>query len=141
MKRLHVLLASSDHAAVNRIEALVHDLCFDRVMVECKRTARLDDFKKLSRCRWIDLVIFSPENLLGSGKPGLRYLLDETLHSVRQVRSQRFLPFVAFGVSEENATEVLEAGVEVVVGPVWAREQLGTELGRVLKLPARVEQP
>jgi hypothetical protein len=141
MKRLHVLLASSDRTGINRIEALVHDLCFERVMVECKRIAKLEDFEKLSLCSWMDLVIFSPDNLLTSGRTASRNLLAESLRSVRQARKGRFLPFIAFGVSEHNASEVLEAGVEVVLGPVWDREQMRTELGRVLNLPARVEEP
>ena len=138
---MHVLLASADRASVNRIEALVHDLCFDRVMVECKRTAKVEEFERLSLCPWMDLVIFSPDNFLASARTPSRNVLTESLRGVRQVRNQRFLSFVAFGVSEENATEVLEAGVEVVLGPVWEREQFRTELARVLKLPGRVEQP
>jgi len=141
MKRLHVLLGSSDHAAINRVEALVHDLCFERVMVECKRTAKLEDIAKLSLCGWMDLVIFSPDNLLTSGKAAFRNLMAESLRCVRQTRRERLVPFVAFGVAEENASAVLEAGAEVVLGPVWSSEQLRTELSRVMNLPPRTQKP
>ncbi len=61
MKTLNILLGSSDRTATNRIEALLRDLCFERAMVECTRTARVDDLEKLGSCGWMDAIIFSPD--------------------------------------------------------------------------------
>jgi hypothetical protein len=51
------------------------------------------------------------------------------------------MPFIAFAVSEQDTARVLEAGVEAAFGPFWDGDHFKSELERVLRLPARVEQP
>jgi len=140
MKTLNVLLGSSDRTASNRIEALVHDLCFERAMVECRRTARMDDFEKFGYCGWMDLIIFAPDNLLASaGQRGFRQVMLASLRIVQQIRKQSLMPMIAFGVSEQDKMQVLESGVDVVLGPIWESTQLTAELARILNLPVRIE--
>jgi len=140
MKMLNILLGSSDRTATNRIEALLRDLCFERAMVECTRTARVDDLEKLGSCGWMDAIIFSPDNLLSGGRRGLRNVMAETIRAVRQIRKRNLIPFVAFGVSEDDKVQVYDAGVEVVLGPLCESDELRSELARILNLPAPIEK-
>ena len=140
MKTLHVLLASSDRAAMNRIEALVHDVCFERALVECTRTARVDDFEKLGSCGWLDLIVFSPDSLLSASQRNSRNIMREAIRSVREIRKRTLIPFIAFGVSEDDKTQVYEAGVEIVLGRLLESDQLRAELTGVLNLPAPLQK-
>jgi len=143
MKTLHVLLASSDRVTMNRIEALVHDICFERVLVEFTRTARVDDFEKLGSCSWLDLIIFSPDNLSSGTQRSSRNVFPEAIRAVREIRKRALMPLVAFGISEDDKMQVYEAGVDIVAGRLLEVDSLRAELTRVLNLPspARKQAP
>jgi hypothetical protein len=141
MKTLNVLIASSDRASANRIEALLRDVCFERVMVDCKRSAQIGDIEKHARVGWTDLTILSPDHLLSSSRQrGFPQVMAESLHLIRHIRKQTLMPFIAFGVSAEDTTPVLDAGVETVLGPLWNADYFKNELERILRLPGRVEE-
>jgi hypothetical protein len=141
MQTLRVLIVSSDRPAARRIEGLVLDVCFERAEVECHCCANLTDIEKLTRVGWPTLVILSPDNLvLPSGLRGFRQIMAESLQLIGTIRKHTLMPFIAFGVSQDDTTRVLEAGVEAVFGPFWDGTLFRNELERVLRLPARVEQ-
>jgi hypothetical protein len=141
MQTLRVLIVGSDRPAARRIEGLVLDVCFERAEVECHCSANLADIEKLTRVGWPNLVILSPDNLvLLSGLRGFRQVMAESLQLIGTIRKHTLLPFIAFGVSQDDAAVVLEAGVEAVFGPFWDGDVFKNELERVLRLPARIEQ-
>jgi hypothetical protein len=141
MKTLRVLIASSDRPAAKRIEGLLLDVCFERAEVDCRCSPNLADIEKLTRFGWPALIILSPDHLLvPSGQRGFRQIMAESLQLIARIRKQTLTPFIAFSVSEQENTRVLDAGVEAVFGPFWDGDQFKSEIERALRLPARVNQ-
>ena len=137
MKTLHVVLGNTDRAANNRIEAMLHDVCFERAVIECARTARSDEMVRLACCQWMDLVVFAPDNLLPT--PGLRRgsgPFAEALRTAAVIRSESQVPMIAIGVSEHNKLELLEAGVNLALGIPFPAEAFRREAESLLNLPS-----
>ena len=135
MKTLHVVLGNTDRAANNRIEAILHDVCFERAIIECARTARSDELVRLASCQWMDLVIFAPDNLLptpGLKRPGGPFA--EALRTAAVIRSESQIPMIAIGVSEHNKLELLEAGVNLALGIPFPTEAFRREAESLLNL-------
>src|SRR5258706_10938761 len=89
MKKLNILLVNSSRDGSNVIEALVRDVCYNRAIVECTRTARVDEFLRMICCEWLDLIIMPPDNLL-PGTNHRRFLgsMAEAIRAVQAIRNQ-----------------------------------------------------
>jgi hypothetical protein len=136
MKTLHVVLGNTDRAANNRIEAILHDVCFERAVIEFARAARTDELVRLACCQWMNLVVFAPDNLLPA--PGQRMAagpVAEALRTTRVIRSETLVPMIAVGVSEDDKLELLEAGVNLALGIPFPAEAFRREAEALLNLP------
>jgi len=136
MKTLHVALGNTDRAVNNRIEAILHDVCFDRALIECARTARTDELVRLACCQWMNLVIFAPDNLLPmTGQKAPARPFAEALRTARVIRSETQVPMIAIGVSEHDKLDLLEAGVNLALGIPFPAEAFRREAEALLNLP------
>ena len=142
MHTLRILIASSDRVAASKIEGLVLDACFDRAEVECKYTPHLADIENVTRVGWPNLIIVSPDHLLvPSGQRAFRQIMSESLQLISRIRKETLLPFIAFSVSEHDTMRVFDAGADAVFGPFWDGDQFKNELDRLLRLPAKADDP
>jgi len=140
MKNLHVLLGNCDRTLNNRIEAILRDVCFERAVVEFSRTGRSDEFVQMAGFHWMDLIIFAPDNLYPqAGRKAVGGPFAEGLRAARLVRSESEIPMIAVNVSEHNKLELLEAGVNAVVGIPFQAAAFGAELRTLLNYPADEE--
>ncbi len=138
MKTLHVVLGNTDRAANNRIDAILHDVCFERAVIECARTARSDELVRLACCQWMDLVVFAPDNLLPmAGQRMAGGAFAEALRTARVIRSETLIPMIAIGVSEHNKLELLEAGVNLALGIPFPTDAFRREAEALLNLPPK----
>jgi hypothetical protein len=142
MKTLHVVLGNTDRTANNRIETILHDVCFERAVIKWSRTARSDELVRLACCQWTNLVLFAPDNLLPT--PGLKRAggpFAEALRTASLIRSESLVPMVAIGVSEQNKLELLEAGVNLALGIPFPGDAFRREAESLLNLPPTETTP
>src|SRR2546423_8305628 len=86
MKRLNVLLCNSDRRVNNLIEVLVRDVCYNQAVVNCTRSAQVEDFIILAREKECDLVILAPNDLLAAGgRPLHRASLGEAIRAIGEI--------------------------------------------------------
>jgi DNA-binding response OmpR family regulator len=142
MKTLNVLLCNSDRRVANLIEALVRDVCYNQAVVNCTRSAQVEDFIIQARERECDLIIVAPDDLLlAGGRRVPRGSISEAVRAVREIRERRGMPIIAVGISAEFEVALLEAGVDRVMEIPFNCDKLKSAVRQVLNLPEWVEPP
>ena len=140
MNVLNLLLGNSDRGMNNLIEAMVRDTFYDRAVVECTRTARLDDFARRGRFAWLNLIIVAPDGFVGApGQPVPRGSIEPVVRAIQDIRVQRPTPIIAYAVSPEHQLALLEAGAESALGLPLDSNALRSEVRRVLGVEEPVE--
>jgi hypothetical protein len=142
MKNLSLLVAGSDRQLSNAIEVVVRDVCYDHAVVECFRTARLDECVFRACAEEFDLIVVAPEELFhGPGYGSAPASLEQVLGGVQAIKSRSSAPILAIRISEENEIALLEAGVENTFGKHFDREKLKSDVRRVLRLSEPAKKP
>jgi hypothetical protein len=143
MKKIHLLLGSSDRRISNLIEIAVRDACYGQGVVECYRSSQLDDFTQRGCIEEHDLIIFTPGHLL----PGLvrkkpRDVVEEAVSTIQSIKEHRQAPLIAIGVSQDNELRLLMAGAENVFPILFNEDALKGEVRRVLGMaePSTAEE-
>ena len=140
MKTLNVLLCNSDRRVNNLIEVLVRDVCYNQAVVNCIRTAQVEDFIIQARERECDLIILAPEDLLPAANrrvpPGS---ISEAVRAIREIRARRVMPIIATGTSAENELLLLEAGADRVMDLPFNCDKLKSAVREALNLSEWVE--
>jgi DNA-binding response OmpR family regulator len=141
MEAIALLLANSDRQLNNLIEAQVLDVCYNRAFVRCTRTARVDEVAHLGWSGQFDLVVVAAENLSPSlGRRATSVSSEEVLRAIREIRSGCSTPMLAVTVFPEAEVPLLEAGADCVVRFPFRVETLKSEVRRLLRMPALVEE-
>jgi hypothetical protein len=142
MKTIHVLLGNSDRRINNLVEVAVRDVCYGLALVECFRTARLDEFTQRGSCEDFDLIIMAPKHLLpGPVRKGAGDAIEAGVRAIQTIKEHRAVPILGVAVPAEHELKVLMAGAENVFGAVFNEEVLKSEVRRVLKLAEPVAEP
>ena len=142
MKTINVLLGNSDRRINNLVEVAVRDVCYDLAVVECYRTARLDEFTQRGSCEDFDLIIMAPEHLAaGPVRKASRNPIEEAVRAIGAIKEHRNVPIIGVAVPSEHELKVLMAGADNVFGAVFNVEVLKSEVRRVLNLSEIVEEP
>jgi hypothetical protein len=135
MKKIHLLLGSSDRRISNLIEITVRDACYGQGVVDFYRSLKLDDFKLRGCVEEHDLIIVTPQHLL----PGLvrrnpQNMIEEAVRAIESIKEHRPVPVIAVGVSEEDELRFLMAGADNVFPIFFNADALKVEVARVLGL-------
>jgi CheY-like chemotaxis protein len=143
MKTYHILIGNCEGLLNEFIEALFHEVCRGKAAVQCTRTARVGDFVERACETDFDLIIQVPHNLFPEvSAPTPMGLLGEAIRAIRTIKSERPAPVIAIVALEERARYeplLLEAGADCVLELPFAGDQLRSAVGRLLKLPTRLE--
>ena len=141
MKTINLLLGNSDRRINNQVEVAVRDVCYDRAVVECYRTARLDEFIQRGSCEDFDLILMAPDHLLpGPVRRGSRDPIEEAVRAIRTIKEHRTVPIIGVAVPAEHELKVLMAGADNVFGAFFNAEVLKSEVRRVLNLAEIAEE-
>jgi DNA-binding response OmpR family regulator len=136
MDRINLLLADADRRARNLVESVVHDACYNQAVLECARTARVDELAYEAWSYEFQLVILSADTLLP--EPSRRRAswvgLDEIVLAVRNIKSHRVTSVIVTGATPEDEYLLLEAGADAVLLRPLVPETLKREVRRVLGL-------
>ena len=142
MKTIHLLLGNSDRRLNNLVEVAVRDVCYDQAVVECYRTAKLDEFSHRGCCEDFDLVVFAPGHVLpGVVRKGPRDPIEDAVRAIRSIKEHRPVPILGIAVPADQELRILMAGCDNVFGAIFNDEVFKTEVRRVLNLHQRVEAP
>jgi len=142
MKTINLLLGNSDRRINNLVEVAVRDVCYDLAVVECHRTARLDELTQRGSCGDFDLIIIAPGHLvLGLVRRNPRDPIEEAVRAIRTIKEHRAVPILGVAVPAEHELRVLMAGAENVFGAFFNVEVMKSEVRRVLNLAEKVEEP
>lgn len=145
MKTYHILIGNCEELLNDFIEALFQDVCRGKAAVKCTRTARVGDFVQRACESEFDLIIHVPHNLFPElTAPTPMGLLGEGIRAIHSIKSNRPAPVIAIVALEERARYeplLLEAGADCVLELPFAGDELTSAVGRLLKLPARLERP
>ncbi len=140
MKTVKLLLANSDRRSSNLIEVVIRDVCFERAVVECTRTSRIDEFLLLGTREEFDLIIVAPDHLVPEPSRKTAHVsLDESARSIRRIKRHSSAPVIAVCVPKGHESFLIEAGAEATLPLFFGSEALETEISRVLTLPERIE--
>jgi hypothetical protein len=143
MKTYHILIGNSEKLLSDYIEALFHEVCGGRAAVRCTRAAQVDDFIRQGCETRFDLIIQVPHNLspASSARTPMGFL-GEAACAIRAIKSTRPAPVIAIVAPEARARYeplLLEAGADCVLELPFGGHELTHAVGRLLKLPARLE--
>jgi DNA-binding response OmpR family regulator len=142
MNTVHVLLANSNRRLNNLAEVALRDACYEHVSVECATIDRLADLLHRGCVDNFDLIVVAPDHLVtGPPKRTSHVSIEEVVRVIRTIKAQRSVPIIAVGVHPSEELSLLEAGVDNVFGIVFARDELRTEVRRVLNLSEQLEEP
>ena len=140
MKTVKLLLANSDRRSSNLIEVVIRDVCFERAVVECTRTSRIDEFLFLGTREEFDLIIVAPDHLVPEpSRKTAQVSVDEAVRGIRRIKRHSSPPLIAVCVPQGYESVLIEAGAEGTLGLFFRSEALEREVRRVLTLPERVE--
>ncbi len=140
MKSVKLLLANSDRRSSNLIEVVVRDVCFERAVVECTRTSRIDEFLFLGTREQFDLIVVAPDHLMPEpSRRTAQVSLDEALRGIRRIKRQSSAPLIAVCVPQGYEPVLIEAGAAATLGLFFRSEAIEAEVRRVLTLPEQVE--
>jgi DNA-binding response OmpR family regulator len=143
MKTYHILIGNSEELLNDFIEALFQEVCRGQTAVRFTRTARVSDFVRRASESEFDLIIQVPHNLcLESAVPTPMGWLGEGLRAIRTIKSEHPAPIIAIVAKEERGRYealLLEAGADCVLELPFEGDQLTSAVGRLLKLPTRLE--
>jgi hypothetical protein len=141
MKTINLLLGNSDRRINNLIEVAVRDVCYDLAVVECYRTARLDEFTQRGCCEGFDLIVIAPGHLApGLVKRTPRDPIEEAVRAIRAIKEHRTVPILGVAVPAEHELRMLMAGTDNVFGAFFNVEVMKSEVRRVLNLAEKVEE-
>jgi hypothetical protein len=141
MNTVHVLLANSNRRLNNLVEVALRDACYEQVSVECATIDRLADLHHRGCVDNFGLIVVAPDHLLtGPPKRTSHVSIEEVVGVIRTIKAQRSVPIIAVGIRPDEELPLLEAGVDNVFGIVFAREELRTEVRRVLNLSEQLEE-
>jgi len=143
MKTHNILIGNCEELLNDFIEALFHEVCDGQASVQCTRTARVADFVRKGCDTEFDLIIQVPHNLFPElSAPTPMGLIGEGTRAIRTIKSKRPAPVIAIVALEERARYeplLLEAGADCVLELPFEGDELTSAVGRLLKLPARLE--
>jgi DNA-binding response OmpR family regulator len=136
MDRINLLLANADRRTRNLVESIVHDACYNQVVLECARTARVDELAYEAWSYEFQLVILAADTLQPEpSRRGVAWVqLDEILLAIRNIKSHRVTWVIVTGATPENEFLILEAGADAVLLRPLVPEKLKFEVRRVLEL-------
>jgi hypothetical protein len=139
MNTLNLLVGGAERGLNNLIEAAILDVCYDQAAVECSRVGRADEFLRHASYGAFQLVVITPECLMGAPRRRGAYLeFDEVVDVVRAVKQHTSTPLVAVGVLEDKEWMLLEAGADHVLGK-FEVESFKATIREVLKVSVRTE--
>jgi len=125
------------------IEALFHEVCKGKALVQCIRTAQVEDLVREACDREFDLIVPVPHNLVPEASPPTPMgFIVEALRSIRAIKAQWPTPIVTIVAPEERSKYeplLLEAGTDCVLELPFEGDQLTSAVSRLLLLPARLE--
>jgi len=135
MRTVNLLLGVTDRKLGNSIEALVLDACYNQAAVTTTWTVRADEFARQSCSPSFQLIIAVPDNLLPApSRRGSRVSIEDIRDALRVARTRCGTPVIAFSASEEEDAILWEAGADSVLRLPLAREQLQSEVRRLLNI-------
>ena len=144
MKTYDILLGNGEELLNDFIETLFQEVCQDQAPVQCTRTPRVADFVQAGCENGFDLIIQVPHYLTPElTAPTPMAYLGEGLRAIRTIKSKRPAPIIAIVALQERARYeplFLEAGADCVLELPFEGEQLTSAVGRLLRLPARLER-
>jgi CheY-like chemotaxis protein len=143
MKTYNILIGNCEELLNRFIEALFREVCDGQASVKCARTARVGDFVRQGCDTEFDLIIQVPHNLFPelSAPTPIGYI-GEGIRAIRSIKSKRPVPVIAIVALEERVRYeplLLEAGADCVLELPFAGDELTAAVGRLLKLPARLD--
>jgi len=142
MKTINLLLGNSDRRINNLVEVAARDVCYDRAVVECFKTADLDEFIQRGCVEEFDLIIIAPEHLRpGPVRRNTRNAIEEAVRAICTIKEHRQVPIIGVAVPAEHELRILMAGADNVFGVLFNDEVLKSELRRVLGLAEQAEVP
>ena len=142
MKTINLLLGNSDRRINNQVEVAVRDVCYDQAVVECFKTAQLDDFIQRGSVEEFDLIIIAPEHLRpGPVRRNSRDAIAEAVRAICTIKEHRQVPIIGVAVPAEHELRMLMAGADNVFGVLFNDEVLKSEVRRVLGLTEQAEEP
>jgi len=128
MKTVKLLLANSDRRSSNLSEVVIRDLCFERAIVECTRTSRIDEFLFLGTREQFDLIIVAPDHLVPEPSRKMAHVpVDEALRGIRRIKRQCAAPMIAVCVPAGYESALIEAGAAAALGLFFRSEALEVE--------------
>jgi DNA-binding response OmpR family regulator len=135
MKNIDVLLASADRRAGNLIEVQVRDLCYGHEVVNCHRGMGVDDLLRDGSVPGMDLIILTPDSLIPSStQPRLYASMSMVTKAIRTLKERYATPIIAVGVQSKHQAELLDAGVDCVLGLRINPEELRPAISQALNL-------
>src|SRR2546421_12800030 len=96
MDRITLLLANADRRTSNIVETAVLDVCYNQAVVECVRTARVDEFIQQSFLATYDLLIVAADGL--PAEPSRRagwVTVEEDARAVEAIKEHSSTPLLA----------------------------------------------
>src|SRR5258708_3436126 len=140
MKNIKLLLANSDRRSSNLIEVVIRDVCFERAIVECTRTRRIDEFLLLGTRVQFALIIVAPDHLVPElSRKTAHVPVVEAVHGIRRIKRRSSAAVISVCVPQGCESVLIEAGAEATLGLFFRSEALEAELRRVLVLPEQIE--
>ena len=143
MKTHHILIGNCEELLSDFIETLFQEVCDGQSIVLCTRTARVGELIREGCSKKFDLVILVPHNLVPEeSAPTPMGLLGEAIRAVRTIKSQNPAAVITIVAPEARARYeplLLEAGADCVLELPFDGEELRSAVGRLLRLPARLE--
>ena len=143
MKTYNILIGNCEGLLNDFIEALFQEVCRGKAEVQFTKTARVGDFVQRAGDTAFDLIIHVPHNLFPElSAPTPMGLLGEAVRAIRTIKSKHPTPVIAIVALEERARYeplLLEAGADCVLELPFDGEELTSAVGRLLRLPTRLE--
>ena len=142
MRRINILLASAERRTSNALEAMVLDVCYEQVVAEITRTARIDELVNYGSRDGVALILITADHLLAEpSRRGAMVTNTEVLRAIRLIREHRTTPILAATLSSANEPALVDAGADFVsTGVVLNSDHIKPQLRRFLQLTVLAEQ-
>lgn len=136
MDRINLLLANADRRTRNLVETIAHDACYNQAVLECARTARVDELAYEAWSYEFQLVILAADTLQPEpSRRGVAWVeVDEIVRAIRNIKGHRATSVIVTGADPENEFLLLEAGADAVLLRPLSGPTLKHEVQRVLGL-------
>ncbi|HWX20281.1 MAG TPA: hypothetical protein VN578_10305 [Candidatus Binatia bacterium] len=142
MRTVNLLLGVSERRLNNLIEALVLDVCYNQAAIACTRATRADEFSRQGCSPGFHLIIVSPDNLLPApSRRGSRVAIEDAVDALRTIKNRCGTAVIALSASEDEDASLWEAGSDSVLRLPLNREQLKSEVCRLLGISELAEEP